>query len=79
MKIDIEFFEILTKAAISDLDELIKLNSIDVDHPFKNNVDREGVYNLILEDYQKLNFIKSDDPDLFALKMKLKEKLINLA
>jgi hypothetical protein len=40
---------------------------------------RKEIYNKILTEYQKFNFIKSSNSDLFKLKIELKDKLINLA
>ena len=74
-KSDINFIDWLEKEIHKDLDSLLEnINKIWLDE-----AKRKEIYNKILTEYQKFNFIKSSNSDLFKLKIELKDKLINLA
>lgn len=78
-KIDIEFFDWLRFQIHSDLDELLYINDIDYKEILSNSESREELYNKLLTDYQKYNFIKPNESNLFQTKLELKEALVKLA
>lgn len=78
-KIDEEFFAWLKTKLSNDINELNKFRDIDIVTVLNNPEKKEELYNKLLWDYQKFNFIKSDDKELFTTKLELKEKLVKLA
>ncbi len=78
-KIDDKMFKLLEKQIKNDLNNLVDINSIDIQWSLWDDKKRQELYNKILKDYQKLNFIKSNNNDLFKKKIELKDALIKLS
>ncbi len=78
-KIDKDLFAGLEKQIQNNLDDLIDLDDLNIDKAIWDNLSKEKLYNKILKDYQKLNFIKSDNNDLFKKKIEYKNALIKLS
>ncbi len=77
--IDKELLINLEKQINENLSKLINIKDLNIDKILQDNKKRKEVYNEILADYQKLNFIKSDNLELFKKKIELKEALIKLS
>lgn len=68
------------KQQIQDnLDELIEFRNLDIKDSIASIRDKEKVYKRLLSDYQKLNFVDSQDSELFKLKLELKDILLKIA
>lgn len=78
-KIDMELFAWLKEQLNTDFNNLVKFKDIDINSIINDTERREELYNKLLTDYQKLNFIKSEDSDLFKTKLELKEVLFKLS
>ncbi len=78
-KIDKDLFEWLKKQIHNDLDELVKFEKVDLKKALQDEEYRKAKYEELLTEYQKLNFVKSSDWNLFETKMKMKEKLLALS
>ncbi|MFK7779540.1 MAG: FecR domain-containing protein [Candidatus Gracilibacteria bacterium] len=78
-KIDIEFFEGLKTQLNNDIDKLNSFRDIKISEVLVDSEKREELYNELLSDYQKLNFIKSENIELFKTKLEIKDILIKLA
>lgn len=77
---DINLLKSLEEQVTSDLNELINIDDLNIDKVLdSSDLKKEELYNKILTDYQKLNFIKSDNEVLFKKKIELKEALIKLS
>jgi len=77
-QIDTELFKWLQDQIYKNLDELVNINDLNIDWVISEQKKKE-LYNKIIEDYQKLNFVKPDDEELFKKKIELKEALIQLS
>jgi len=62
---------------LSKIDTIKKIDLIDLEKLSLN--EKNDLYIKVLSTYQDLNFIDSTDPELFALKISVKEKLLDLA
>lgn len=78
-KIDEEFFVWLKTQLNNDIWKLTKFKDLDISAIVSNQEKKEELYNKLLEDYQKLNFVKSEDTELFKTKLELKNTLVKLA
>ncbi len=76
---DSAFFDTLKSRANEDLNNLINLRNIDINWVINDSEAREELYNELLTEYQKINFIKVDDGELFEAKLEIKEQLVKLA
>lgn len=79
IQFDNELLLILKKRLISDIANINKLNEIDLNGVLWNEVKKSELYDKMLTDYQKLNFIKPDEQELFKIKLELKDKLLQLS
>jgi len=77
-QIDNELFKWLQDQIYKNLDELVNINDLNIDWVI-NEQKKKELYNRIIEDYQKLNFVKPDNEELFKKKIELKEALIKLS
>ena len=77
--IDKEIYAWLKEQLYKDLEDINKFKDIDLENIISNVNAKKDLYNELLQDYQKLNFIKSDDEKLFKTKLELKATLIKLA
>jgi len=78
-KIDKDLFKWLEKQISSNLNNLINIDNINIDKILNNNLKKKELYDKIIADYQKLNFVKPDNGELFKKKMELKDALIKLS
>ncbi len=78
-KVDIEFLNGLKEQIYNDLDDLLKYKDINLDEVLFDDFNKKRLYNELLWEYQKLNFIKSDNAELFQVKLELKNTLIKLS
>jgi hypothetical protein len=78
-KIDKNLFNWLEKQIQKDLDNLIDISDLDINWILKNNKKKEELYLKVLKAYQQLNFVKSDNEELFKKKLELKNVLIKLS
>lgn len=78
-KIDKEYFISLKEQLNNEIIELNKFKEINIEPILKDQKAREKLYNQLLTNYQKLNFVKSEDSELFKTKLELKNTLIKLA
>lgn len=78
-KIDKEYFIWLKEQLNNEIIELNKFKETNIEPILKDQKAREELYNQLLTKYQKLNFVKSEDYELFKTKLELKDKLIKLA
>ena len=85
---DQEYFDTLKQEAINALEDNIFvekfediLNSEDLEKMLWSlSKDKKSeLYNKLLAEYQKINFVRSEDGDLFEIKIKLKEALLATA
>lgn len=79
IQLDNDLLVILRKRLASDLVNIKKLNEIDLNDALWDELKKTELYNKMLSDYQKLNFIKPDDAELFKVKLELKDKLLQLS
>lgn len=77
--LDSELFQTLRENAYIDLWSIVDVSTIDIEKTLNNLEKKEFLYDKILSDYQKLNFVNSNSPELFEKKLELKEYLIILA
>lgn len=77
--LDSQLFQKLRDNAYIDLENLMVSSQIDVDSVLNNIEEKKELYNKVLYNYQKINFVKSDSPELFQRKLELKETLYILA
>ncbi len=76
---DLQLFNWLKNQIHNNLDELLKFKDFNIKDSLSHNENRAEIYNKLLEDYQKLNFIKPTDWELFITKLQLKDALIKVA
>ena len=76
---DNEFFAWLKEQLYKDLNNINKFKDIDLDKIMPDVDLKQELYNKLLSDYQRLNFVKSSDEELFKTKLELKSTLIELA
>ncbi|MBT3726922.1 hypothetical protein HOG21_04445 [bacterium] len=77
-QIDKKLIGDLTTQINKDFDKIKNVASIEI----KNNLnieDKKELYNKLLTEYQKLNFAKPNNKELYATKIELKTKLITLS
>lgn len=75
---DIKLFSDLKQKAKNDLENIRALTDIDLS-AIADEEKRSQMYNSVLEQYQKLNFVDAENTELFATKLELKNTLIQLA
>jgi len=78
-KIDKELFLELKTKLNTNIENFKKFKDINIEKVLNNVEEKEKLYKELLSDYQKLNFIKSEDKELFKTKLELKNTLIKLA
>lgn len=76
-KLDNDLFIYFRNDILSKIDNIKKLDLIDLET--LNIKEKNELYLEVLSTYQDLNFIDSTNEDLFALKISIKEKLLELA
>ncbi|MBT3726800.1 hypothetical protein HOG21_03750, partial [bacterium] len=78
-KKDIVIEKELKNIAKKELLEVKKYEKINIAKVVLNENEKKKVYNELLEDYQKVNFVKPDDKELFKVKLEIKDKLVQLS
>lgn len=76
-KFDTEYFKILKNNIISKLEYFKSLSNINVSELTKEK--KDALYEELLAKYQQLNFISSENKELFSKKLEYKKVLIELA
>lgn len=76
--IDKEFLDWLRKQIQQDLDTFINIEDLNIDW-IVTSEQKQVLYDKIISDYQKLNFIDPSNEDLFKKKIELKDALIKLS
>ena len=77
--IDKDLFAWLKIELYKELDDINKFKDINLKNILSDVNAKKDLYNELLNDYQKLNFIKPDEEELFKTKLELKATLIKLA
>lgn len=76
--IDDKFIAWLKKQIQNNLDSLINVENLNIDWVVDKK-QKQKLYNKIISDYQKLNFVDPSNDDLFKKKIELKDALIKLS
>lgn len=78
---DNELFQVMKENLnenIGNLKELLNLN-IDLETIYKDEKKRKEIYNKLFEQYQKINFLKPNNWELYKYKLEIKEKLLQVS
>ncbi len=78
-KIDKQLFINLRNNLEKNIKDIVDIDNLDLNNLVNNPVKKEKIYNKILADYQKLNFVQPNNEELFNKKLELKDALIKLS
>jgi len=76
---DNAFLQLMKNKLNKEIKNFNKLKDIDIQKVLWDDFKKQELYHKLFKEYQKLNFIKSEEQDLFKLKLELKDKLLSLA
>lgn len=79
VEIDNQLLNSLRDQLNSDIDNLARIKDFDLEEALLDEDERKQLYSKILSEYQKINFIWSEDNELFWYKLEMKEALLKLA
>lgn len=79
LSLDNQFVVALRSRLDKDIKNISKYRDLDINSYLNDSEKKQELYNELLSNYQKLNFVKSDDIELFNAKLELKDKLLQLS
>ncbi|MDD2871924.1 MAG: FecR domain-containing protein [Candidatus Gracilibacteria bacterium] len=79
LSLDNQFVVALRSRLDKDIKNISKYRDLDINSYLNDSEKKQELYNELLSNYQKLNFVKSDDIEFFNAKLELKDKLLQLS